>query len=236
MAELITTHVEPVIKGVVRYKLHFNSQQALEQAQADDIRQEVLVQVLAELQKLREQPQTHPISDVRGLATVIVHRACARWMRRRFPERHALKNRLYYLLTRQNGFALWQNENQKLMAGFAAWQCRAVITQLVGLCRRIRRPMVTKKDSTSASENRKGQASVGNLPLNKETVKDLTAQDLKKVKGGLVVNTIIGVILPMPFLRSRRHKVRASRHNGRKIKWLPRKRQVRKKARSRSAS
>jgi DNA-directed RNA polymerase specialized sigma24 family protein len=124
MAELISTHVEPVIKGVVRYKLHFNSLQALEQAQADDIRQEVLVQVLAELQKLREQPQTHSIRDVRGLAAVIAHRACARWMRRQFPERHALKNRLYYLLTRQNGFALWQNENQKPLAGFAAWRAQ----------------------------------------------------------------------------------------------------------------
>ena len=122
LAQLIVTHVEPVIKGVIRYKLHFNSHQALEQAEADDIRQEVMVQMLAELQKLCQQPQAHSISDVRGLAAVIAHRACSRWMRRQFPERHALKNRLHYLLTRQSGFALWQNENQKLMTGFAAWR------------------------------------------------------------------------------------------------------------------
>jgi DNA-directed RNA polymerase specialized sigma24 family protein len=122
LSQLITTHVEPVIKGVIRYKLHFNSNNAVEQAEADDLRQEVIVQVLAELQKLCQQPQAHSISDVRGLAALIAHRACSRWMRRQFPERHALKNRLHYLLTRQGGFALWQNENQKLMAGFAAWQ------------------------------------------------------------------------------------------------------------------
>lgn len=122
LSQLITTHVEPVIKGVIRYKLHFNSHHAVEQAEADDIRQEVMVQLLAELQKLRQQPQAHSISDVRGLSAVIAHRACSRWMRRQFPERHALKNRLHYLLTRQSGFALWQNEKQKLMAGFAAWQ------------------------------------------------------------------------------------------------------------------
>jgi len=122
LSQLITTHVEPVVKGVIRYKLHFNSHHAVEQAEADDISQEVMVQLLAALQKLCQQPQSHSISDVRGLAAVIAHRACSRWMRRQFPERHALKNRLHYLLTRQSGFALWQNENQKLMAGFAAWQ------------------------------------------------------------------------------------------------------------------
>lgn len=122
LSELITTHVEPVIKGVIRYKLHFNSHHALEQAEADDIRQDVTVQLLAAFQKFREQPQVHPISDVLGLAAVITHRACSRWMRRQFPERHALKNRLYYLLTRQRGFALWRDESQKLVAGFAAWQ------------------------------------------------------------------------------------------------------------------
>lgn len=122
LSQLITTHIEPVVKGVIRYKLHFNSHHAVEEAEAHDIRQEVTVQLLTALQKLRQQPQIHSISNVRGLAATMAHRACSRWMRRQFPERHALKNRLHYLLTRQSGFALWQNENQKLMAGFAAWQ------------------------------------------------------------------------------------------------------------------
>jgi DNA-directed RNA polymerase specialized sigma24 family protein len=122
ISELITTSVRPVIKGVIRHKLHFNSYSPTEQAEADDLEQEVTVQLLLELQKFCEQPQTNSISDVRGLAGVIAHRACAHWMRRRFPQRHAFKNRLHYLLTRQRGFAVWQNENRKLMAGFAVWQ------------------------------------------------------------------------------------------------------------------
>src|SRR4030095_5231838 len=46
------------------------------------------------------------------------------WMRRQFPERHAFKNRLHYLLTRQKGLALWQGEDGKGLAGVAAWQNR----------------------------------------------------------------------------------------------------------------
>ena len=122
LLQLITVHAEPVIKGIIRYKLHMSAQRADGRAEADDIYQEVLVQLLAELQQLRKQPDEHPITDVRGMAAVIAHRTCSRWMRRQFPERHALKNRLQYLLTRQRGFALWQDEDGKLVAGFAAWQ------------------------------------------------------------------------------------------------------------------
>lgn len=122
LAELIATHIEPVIKGVIRYKLHFNSFHATQQAEAEDIQQEVVVQLLTKLQQIRKQPPAHAINDVRGFAAVIAHRACSRWMRRQFPERHALKNRLHYLLTRQRGFAFWQNEDGKAMVGFAAWQ------------------------------------------------------------------------------------------------------------------
>ena len=122
LLRLITDHAEPVIKGIIRYKLHLGSDRSGGRAEADDIYQDVLVQLLAELQQLRQQPDEHPITDVRGLAAVIAHRTCSGWMRRQFPERHSLKNRLQYMLTRQRGLALWQGEDKKLMAGFAVWQ------------------------------------------------------------------------------------------------------------------
>src|SRR6476660_2014971 len=122
LSQLITAHAEPVIKGVIRFKLRLNSYRETQRAEVDDIQQEVVLQLLAQLQRFRKLPDKHPISDVRGIAAVIAHRTCARWMRRQFPERHALKNRLHYLMTRQRGFALWANEEGKLLAGFAVWQ------------------------------------------------------------------------------------------------------------------
>jgi RNA polymerase sigma factor (sigma-70 family) len=122
LMELITVYAEPVIRGIIRYKLHLNPRLADGRAEAEDIYQEVLLQLLAELQQLRKQPDEHPITDVRGMAAVIAHRNCSRWMRRQFPERHALKNRLQYLLTRQRGLALWQDKDRNLVAGFAAWE------------------------------------------------------------------------------------------------------------------
>ncbi len=122
LSQLIATHAEPVIRGIIRYKLHLNSPQAIGQADANDIYQEVIVQLLTALQQFRERPDAHPIGDLRGLAAVIAHRACSRWMRRQFPERHAFKNRLYYLLTRQRGIAVWRDEGNKSIAGFDVWQ------------------------------------------------------------------------------------------------------------------
>jgi hypothetical protein len=37
LSQLIAIHAEPVIKGIVRHKLHLNSHHGIEQADADDI-------------------------------------------------------------------------------------------------------------------------------------------------------------------------------------------------------
>jgi DNA-directed RNA polymerase specialized sigma24 family protein len=124
ISELISMHAAPVIKRVIVYKLHLNPHHGTEQADVDDIQQEVLLQLLMRLRQFRQRSDDYPISDVRGLTATITRSACARWMQRRFPERHAFKNRLYYLLTHQPGLALWLSENRKQMAGFKVWQGR----------------------------------------------------------------------------------------------------------------
>jgi RNA polymerase sigma factor (sigma-70 family) len=122
LSQLIALHAEPVIKRIISYKLHLHCHQTIGQTDAGDIYQEAILHLLKALHQLRERPDANPVSDLHGLASVIAHRACSRWMRRQFPERDSFKNRLYYILTRQRGFALWQNENKKLVAGFAVWQ------------------------------------------------------------------------------------------------------------------
>jgi len=78
LSRLISEHAEPVIKGVVRYKLRLNSSQAIQRAEAEDIYQDVLVQFVTQVQQFRQKPEQHPITDVRGMAAVIAHRACSR--------------------------------------------------------------------------------------------------------------------------------------------------------------
>jgi RNA polymerase sigma factor (sigma-70 family) len=122
LSQIITQHAEPVIKRIISYKLHLHCHHTMGQTDAGDIYQEAILHLLEVLHQLRVRPDANPVSDLRALAAVIAHRTCSRWMRRQFPERHAFKNRLYYLLTHQRGFALWRDENKKMIAGFAAWQ------------------------------------------------------------------------------------------------------------------
>lgn len=122
LAGLIKEHAQPVIKGIIRYKLHLNQSRTVPSAEAEDIYQEVVLQLLVQLQRFRKSPLEHPITDLRGISAVIAHRTCSRWLRRHFPERHALKNRLHYLLTRQRGFSVWQSKSDTSITGYEEWQ------------------------------------------------------------------------------------------------------------------
>src|SRR5262247_1533186 len=88
LALLIETHIEPVVRSVIRFKLRFD---LACQADEGDLAQEALAQWLAELRKLGAEPDNRTISDARGLAATITYRVCYGWLRRRSPRRHALR-------------------------------------------------------------------------------------------------------------------------------------------------
>jgi hypothetical protein len=125
LALLIRAHIAPVIRNVIRFKLRHDT---AGHADEDDLAQEALAQWLAELRKLGARPDDRSICDARGLAATIAYRVYSAWLRRRSPRRHALRNRLQYVLKRQAGLALWHGANQSenlLIAGFEAWRGRA---------------------------------------------------------------------------------------------------------------
>ena len=58
-----------------------------------------------------------------------------------------------------------------------------------------RNQMIPRTNNTLETEPKPGRAKIGKLQLNRETIKNLTVDDLKKVNGGLVVITIIGILI-----------------------------------------
>src|SRR5262245_59927968 len=125
LASLIETHIEPVVRSVIRFKLRLDPS---DRADEIDLAQEALAQWLVELRKLGAEPDRRSISDARGLAATITYRVCSGWLRRRSPRRQALRNRLQYLLTRQAGLALWPApgpSEKQLIAGYESWRGRA---------------------------------------------------------------------------------------------------------------
>ena len=121
LSQLITEHADPVITKIVNYKIHSGRRNdAL--GDAEDIRSEVLLQLLQRLQTFRADYAERPIGNFNSYVAVTTYNACDRYVSRKYPQRRRLKNGLRYLLTHREGFALWQDVRQTWLGGLSRWQ------------------------------------------------------------------------------------------------------------------
>lgn len=127
IAKIISEHADSVIRDIIKYKL-WESAKAIDSgrlaADAEDIYHDALTQLLDRLNSFRADPERNAISQLRSYIAVITYHCCYRYLRQVYPQRHILKNRLRYLLTRQTGFSLWESADKKTLCGFAAWRGR----------------------------------------------------------------------------------------------------------------
>ena len=124
LTELLSIHATPVIKSIVRYKLraHANLQLIGRQVlDAEDIRSEVILQLLKRLQALRDNPNNAIVSFRSYVATTTYH-ICDQFLRREHPQRWHLKNKLRYVLKHRPVFALWQSDERGWFCGLTAWR------------------------------------------------------------------------------------------------------------------
>src|SRR3982751_1673468 len=113
LAELVQAQAEPLIKGIIGQKLRVSLNGALASRsaqEAEDIKSEILLQLISRLSVLKNDTQSKAIINFRSYVAVTTHNACHEFLRQKYPERWRLKNRLRYLLTHQDGFNLWENE------------------------------------------------------------------------------------------------------------------------------
>lgn len=125
LTRLVYEYTDPVIKGILKRKLgvsltpadgSYNNQNALE------IASDVHVLVLAQLHRLKQQPATASINNFRGYVAIKTYSAYNAYLRRKHPERWRLKNRLRYLFSHHQPFALWENAEGEWLCGLASWQ------------------------------------------------------------------------------------------------------------------
>ena len=122
LARLITEHAAPVIRNVIRGKLHvFGDDHPLRQ-EAEDLYGDVVVQLLTRLQAFIASPADSSIGDFRGYVAVTTYNACHHYLRQKFPVRWRLKNRVRYALTHRSDFALWQADENESLCGLSAWR------------------------------------------------------------------------------------------------------------------
>src|SRR6185503_11677422 len=123
LAELIAKDVEPLIRQIVRRKLSpaAGKGDARAREDAEDVCREAIVGVIRRLRAARNDFLLPGIDNLRNYVAVTAYNACSEYVRRKYPERHRLNNRLRYTLTHQENFDLWESEDNQWLCGLRAW-------------------------------------------------------------------------------------------------------------------
>lgn len=123
LTAVIRGHAEPIIKAIIGHKLRvFLDGRAAQEA--EDVQSDVVLQLLSKLRELKTDPEARGIVNFRSYVAVTTHHACHEFLRRKYPQRWRLKNRLRYLLTHHAAFALWGDEGEEWLCGLGAWRDR----------------------------------------------------------------------------------------------------------------
>jgi DNA-directed RNA polymerase specialized sigma24 family protein len=154
LERLFCEQADPVIKNVLRRKMgvHLDDVRRLDrmaggggaetagnafsppkrsvELDAEDVHATCVLSLLEHLWSLRGSTTDAPIGDFRAYVARIALNAFAQQMRRRYPERHRLRRKLWYLAegrTPVKGFAWWPGQNpSEQICGFRAWQGRPI--------------------------------------------------------------------------------------------------------------
>jgi len=124
LTQLLTEHAEPLIKQIVSYKLRVYISRSTPTSlgrDCEDICNEVVVQLLTRIADLRSNPEDKGIHNLRSYIAVATYRACYEYLRRKYPQRYSLKNKIRYCLTHQKELGLWETEQEEWTGGLAKW-------------------------------------------------------------------------------------------------------------------
>jgi len=124
LTELIAAHVAPVVRSILGHKLQFYWNQAAQKFSHPDVEEvfnDVHLRLLQRLRALKADPAGNPISNLRSYVAAVTRATCDEYLRRKYPQRRYLKDKLRYQLTTRAEFALWESAEGAWLAAPAAW-------------------------------------------------------------------------------------------------------------------
>ena len=121
----IVEKARPTIESVVGRRLAFST--SAEAQDREDVCGEVILELLRRLRALRDGESTATIESFSGYVAAAADHACDEYLRRKYPQRRRLKNKLRYVLTTEPRFALWErtgSRSSEWLCGLRIWQFR----------------------------------------------------------------------------------------------------------------
>jgi DNA-directed RNA polymerase specialized sigma24 family protein len=115
---LLTSHAAPIIRRVISSRLRQSG------ADADDVSSQVLMQLLLRLRQGKTDRDLSEIHSFAGYVATAAHHGCDHYLRRKYPLRWRLRNRIRYVLEHDPRFGVWKSTEGTWLCGVAAWQSR----------------------------------------------------------------------------------------------------------------
>lgn len=122
LAELLQRHVQPVIERNLRAKLRVSlksSDFSQSNQEALEIAGEAKLALISELEKLKANPYDKSVQNSQSYVASVTITAYREYLRKKYPLRQQLKNKLRYLLTHHPEFEIRESEYGRI-CGFGA--------------------------------------------------------------------------------------------------------------------
>ena len=113
LSRVVAELAEPVVAKVVAARVAGPN--------AEDVRHDVLAELIARLREWKELGSGTQIRDFRAYSAVAARNGCDEYYRQLFPQRYRLQKRLRYLLAKDPRFAIWEALGGELMSGRREW-------------------------------------------------------------------------------------------------------------------
>src|SRR5258706_6229704 len=125
LGQLLRDHADPVVKDILRRKVRTCVYGVVRQIQdLEDIHSDIHVRLIKHLRRVKDAEGAAPIVNFRDYVAVVTYNAFHEYVRQRQPAWARLKNRLHYLLTHSEEFAIWESEQATPQCGLRAMRGR----------------------------------------------------------------------------------------------------------------
>lgn len=118
ISRLLAEHAYGRIDGILAARFR---QSSLPRHHRDDIRSEILVRLIHRLSQLATGTKTDPIASFPDYVAVVAFNTFDDFVRKAFPLRTKLRNRIRYVLNHDPALALWAS-GDTFVAGLARWR------------------------------------------------------------------------------------------------------------------
>lgn len=125
LTRLFDEHINPVIRQILRLKMrwYFDPREGgYQDLDIDEAYHEIQLHLLRRLLDFKREPDDKSLADLRSYVAASARNACDEYLRRKFPQRRKLKDRIRYCLMSRAGLALWKEAGKGWLSGLAEWE------------------------------------------------------------------------------------------------------------------